>query len=60
MKITYSATSANIGQVLILDIYRFLKTFDNQVLEPADAWHIEHDLGDIPSDILYHFNCLAS
>ena len=21
-----------------------------EVLEPADAWHIEHDLGDIPSD----------
>ena len=50
MKITVPATSANIGPGFDSVGVAVSKYLTIEVLEPADAWHIEHDLGDIPSD----------
>ena len=50
MKITVPATSANIGpgfDSVGVAVSKYLRI---EVLEPADKWHIQHDLGDIPSD----------
>ena len=60
MKITVPATSANIGPGFDSVGVAVSKYLTIEVLEPADAWHIEHDLGDIPSDEPPHFNSLAS
>lgn len=50
MKITVPATSANIGPGFDSVGVAVSKYLTIEVLEPADAWYIEHDLGDIPSD----------
>ena len=50
MKITVPATSANIGPGFDSVGVAVSKYLTIEVLEPADSWHIEHDLGDIPSD----------
>ena len=50
MKITVPATSANIGPGFDSVGVAVSKYLTIEVLEPADAWHIEHDLGDITSD----------
>ena len=50
MKITVPATSANIGPGFDSVGVAVSKYLTIEVLEPADVWFIEHDLGDIPSD----------
>ena len=54
MKIIVPATSANVGpgfDSVGIAVTRYLTI---EVLEPADAWFIEHDLGaGIPTCLLY-------
>ena len=50
MKITVPATSANIGPGFDSVGVAVSKYLTIEVLEPADVWFIEHDLGDIPLD----------
>ncbi|MBF7093693.1 homoserine kinase [Streptococcus sp. HF-1907] len=50
MKITVPATSANIGPGFDSVGVAVSKYLVIDVLKEADAWFIEHDLGDIPSD----------